>query len=220
MTRWVLCRAGGLELGIDGDPCVDAGSLPLVGDAVTLLRRLEAMREAMVRSAESRRAQALRDGLAEANAIAESRAHEAIAQAAARFEDALRHERALRREREVELALAIVARIAGALGEAPTVAALARTAIAGLDAARPARVRVHPALEAEIRETLGQAAAASQAPAVEVLGDERLRRFDCEIDHGDTIVDAGLETQLRVIREALGDGVAGEALGDGVAEAS
>jgi type III secretion protein L len=203
MTHWVLCRAGGLELGIDGDPCVDAGSLPVVGDAVTLLRRLETMREAVVRSAEARRAQALRDGLAEATAIAESQAREAIVQAAARFDEALRTERALRREREVELALAIVTRIAGALGEAPTVTALARTAIAELDAARPARVRVHPSLEAAIREALAQS---GPAPEIEVVGDERIGRLECEIDHGDTIVDAGLETQLRAIREALGDG--------------
>lgn len=210
MTHWVLCRAGGLELGIDGDPCVDAGSLPLMGDAVTLLRRLETMREAVVHSAESRRAQALQEGLAEATAIAESRAHQAIAQAAGRFAEALRVEQALRREREVELALAIVTRIAGALGEVPTVAALARTAIAELDAGRTARVRVHPSLEAPIREALGQTGPAAPGPVIEVAGDERLGRLECEIDHGDSIVDAGLETQLRAIREALDDG-AGEA---------
>ena len=208
MTHWVLCRAGGLELGIEGEPVVDADSLPVVGDAMTVLRRLETLREAAVRSGQAHREQALREGMAEARAIAESEAREAIALAAAGFDEALREERALTRAREVDLALAIVARIAGALGEAPMVAALARTAIAELDTVRPARVRVHPSLEPAIRAALSDVAAGPEQPSIEVIGDERLEPLGCEIDHGDAIVDAGLGTQLQAIREALG-GAAG-----------
>ena len=203
MTHWVLCRAGGLELGIAGDPVIEAGSLPVVGDAMAVLRRLEILREAVVRSGETRREQALREGLAEARAIAASEAGDAIARAAAGFERALSEERERRRAREVDLALAIVTRIAGGLGEAPIVAALARTAIAELDAVRAARVRVHPSLEPAIRAALSESADGSDRPAVEVVGDERLDRFGCEIDHGDAIVDASLGVQMQAIREAL-----------------
>jgi flagellar biosynthesis/type III secretory pathway protein FliH len=206
MTHWVLCRAGGLEIGVEGDPVIDAGSLPLVGEATAVLRRLETLREAVVRSGEARREQALREGLAEAHAIAGVEASDAIARAAAGFDRALREECERRRAREVDLALAVVTRIAGGLGEAPIVAALARTAIAELDAVQPVRVRVPPSLEPAVRAALAKAADGAAGPAVEVVGDERLDRFDCEIDHGDAIVDASLGTQLQAIREALGDG--------------
>jgi flagellar biosynthesis/type III secretory pathway protein FliH len=204
MTHWVLCRAGGLELGIEGDPVVAADELPVVADAMTVMRRLASMREALARSGQAYRETALREALLEARAIAESEAREAIARAAAAFDEALRQERALLQDREVELALAIVAKIASSLGDAPTLAALARTAIAELDVGRPARVRVHPSLEPAIRAALSDAAGGLAQPSIEVVGDERLERLECEIDQGDAIVDAGLGTQLQAIREALG----------------
>jgi flagellar biosynthesis/type III secretory pathway protein FliH len=208
MTHWVLCRAGGLELGIEGDPVVAADALPVVGDAMTVMRRLATMREALARSGQAYREQALREALLEARAIAESEARDAIARASAAFDEALRQERALQQDREVELALAIVAKIASSLGDAPTLAALARTAIGELDVARPARVRVHPSLEPAIRAALSDAAGGLAQPSIEVVGDERLERMECEIDQGDAIVDAGLGMQLQAIREALG-GAAG-----------
>ena len=203
MTHFVLCRAGGLELGIAGDPVVDAESMPVVGDAVTILRSLETMREAALRSSETHRAQALQSGLSEARAIAESEVREAIAQAAARFEEALYAEREDRRHRDVELALAIVARIAGEVGESTMIAALARTVIAELDVAPALRVRVHPGLEPEVRTALSSVATNGGRPSIDVVGDERLGRFGCEIDQGDAIFDASLGVQLRAIRDAL-----------------
>jgi type III secretion protein L len=213
MTRFVLCRAGDLELSCDGDPLLDAGSLPVIGDAVTILRRLQTLREAAVRSAATARAQALDQGLQDARAIVEAQAREEIARMTVRFEDALRAERVRRRERELELALAIVGRVARDLGPTRLIAELARTAIAELDAAQPLRIRVPPGLESEIREALREAATAvaqtggAEPSPIEVVADERLQGFDCEIDQGDAIVDAGLQTQLQAIREALaGDG--------------
>jgi len=217
MSRLVLCRAGDLELACDGDPVLDAGSLPVVADAVTILRRLQSLREAAVRSAAAARVQALEQGMRDARATVQAQAREEIARMAVRFEQALRAERVRLRERELDLALAIVDRVAHDLGPTRLIAALARTAIAELDAARPLRVRVPPGLELGIREALHQSATdvaqtgGVQPSPIEVVADERLQGFDCEIDHGDAIVDAGLRTQLQSVREALAGGRAGAA---------
>jgi flagellar biosynthesis/type III secretory pathway protein FliH len=211
MTRFVLCRAGDLELACEGDPVLDAGSLPVVADAVAILRRLQILREAAVSSAAAARAQALEQGLKEAHSVAQAQAREAIAGMAAHFEAALRTERERLREREVDLALAIVGRIARDLGPAPLIAALARTAIAELDVAQPLRVRVPPDLAPAIAEALhpvptADGRAGAMGPrSIEVVADERLQGFDCEIDQGDAILDAGLGTQLQAIRDALAD---------------
>jgi len=211
MTRFVLCRAGGLELACERDPVVDAGSLPAVGDAVTILRRLQTLREAAVRSAADGRARAIEQGLQEARAAVRAQTDEAIGLLAARFEAALRAERERSREREVDLALAVVARIARGLGPASVIAALARTAIAELDASQPLRVRVPPGLQPVIREALrpassdvAQAGDGHPGP-IEVICDERLQGFDCEIDQDAAIVDAGLDSQLRALRDAFAD---------------
>ena len=203
MTRFVLCRAGGLELGVEGDPILDAADLPSVGEAVTILRGLEAMREAVVRSGEERRAAALEEGLADARALAESEAREAIARIAERFDEALRVERDERRRQEVDLAIAIVSRIAGELGEAQVVSALARVAIAEIDTVKPLRVRVHISLESAIRLALCGPATDSPHPQIEIVGDDSIKRLDCEIEHGNALVAAGLDVQLRAIRDAF-----------------
>jgi flagellar biosynthesis/type III secretory pathway protein FliH len=217
MSRYLLCRAGDLELAVVDGPVLDGESLPALGDAVTLLRRLQTLHEAGVRSAVASRERAREEGLVQARTIAEAQAAEAVARIAATFDDALRAERLQRRRQEVDLAVAIVARIAGDLGPATTVAALARSAIAELDVERPLRVRVAAGLEPAIRAALlGGAAGASDVTdgagagphlpttaAIEVIADERLGPFECEIDRGDGLVDAGLGVQLQAIRDAL-----------------
>jgi flagellar biosynthesis/type III secretory pathway protein FliH len=217
MTRFVLCRAGDLELACEGDPVLDAGALPVVGDAVAILRRVQTLREAALSSAVAARARALEQGLQEARTAVQAQACDAIARLAAQVEEALRAERERLRQREVDLALAIVGRIARDLGPAPLIAALARTAIDELDVAQPLRVRVPPGLADAIAEALHPGSMpdarldATGRRSIEVVADERLEGFDCEIDQGDAIVDAGLATQLQSIRDALADSGTGAA---------
>jgi type III secretion protein L len=199
MTRLVLARAAGLALEVD-EPIVAAEALPAVGDAVTTLRRLETLRADLLRRGRQRLERARRDGLQQGREQAERDASLRLAGSLAELDATLRAERTAREAAVVELALAVVARIAGELGDAAVVAALARRALADLDTESPVRLRVHPSVAAAVT-----AAPAAQAgpPVLEVLADPALRPLDCEIDSIDGVVEVGLEVQLDAVRAAL-----------------
>lgn len=199
MTRLVLARAGGLVLELD-EPLIKADALPVVGEAVETLRRLETLREDLVRRGRERFETAREEGLAQGRDEAAREAAGRLAAALAGVEDALRADRAAREARVVDLALAVIGRIAGELGDATVVAALARRALADLDPERPVRLRVHPAVAA----AMPPAPADHAGPRVlEVLPDPGLQPLDCEIDAEDGIVEAGLAVQLEAVRQAL-----------------
>jgi flagellar biosynthesis/type III secretory pathway protein FliH len=199
MTRLVLARAGGLALELE-EPVISADALPAVGDAIDTLRRLESLREDLIRGSRSRFESAREAGFAQGRDDATREFEGRIAAALERIESALRAERIAREARVVELALAVIDRIAGELGDVTVVAAMARHALAGLDPERPVVLRVHPAVAA----ALPAPAAGQPGPRVlKVLPDPALEPFDCEIDAEDCIVEAGLAVQLGAMRRAL-----------------
>ena len=197
--RFVLARAGGLCLEVD-EPVIDAESLPTLGSAVELLRRLEGLRSDLLRRGRERFERARREGLAQGRAEGERAASEQVLGALNTLESVLAAERAHQAERVVELALAVVARIAPELGDVAVVTALARRALADLETDQPVRLRVHP----EVARALpGAAEGAARSPMLEVVGDPLLGRFDCELDTQEGIIEASLEVQLNALRAVL-----------------
>ncbi|MFM1990868.1 MAG: hypothetical protein RJA99_3825 [Pseudomonadota bacterium] len=199
MTRLVLARAAGLALELD-EPIVAADALPAVGDAVATLRRLETLRGDLLRRGRQRLERARREGLEQGRVQAERDASRRLAESLAELDATLRAERAAREAAVVELALAVVARIAGELGDATVVAALARRAITDLDPESPVRLRVHPSVAAAVAAA---PAADAGPPVLEVLADPGLQPLDCEIESDEGVVEAGLEVQLDAVRAAL-----------------
>ena len=206
MSRVVLARAGGLELELE-EPVIPGDALPAVGSAIETLHRLEALRGELIRRGRRRFVEARDEGLAEGREQGRLEAEARLAAAIAGIEAALRADRVAREARVVGLALAVVERIAGDLGDATVVEALARRALADLDPDRPVRLRVHPSVAAAVAD----APATLVGPRVlEVLGDPVLGPLDCEIDGDDGVVEAGLGVQLDAVRRALSAAAHGE----------
>jgi flagellar biosynthesis/type III secretory pathway protein FliH len=206
MTRFVLASAGDLSLQAD-TPIVPRDALPAVGSAIEILRRVETIREAVVRASASRFALAREEGLAQGRAEGRQEAAAALGAALASLDAVLRADRAAHEARVVGLALAIVERIAGELGDAAVVTALARRALADLDPDVPVRLRVHPS----VATAMAAAARAAGPPVLEVLADPGLDPLDCEIQSDDGVVEAGLAVQLVGVRAALERGDARDA---------
>ena len=206
MTRFVLASAGELSLQAD-TPIVPRDALPAVGSAIEILRRVETIREAVVRASASRFALAREEGLAQGRAAGRQEAAASLGAALASLDAVLRADRAAHEARVVGLALAIVDRIAGELGDAAVVTALARRALADLDPGTPVRVRVHPS----VADAMAAATRPAGPPVLEVLADPGLEPLDCEIESEDGVVEAGLAVQLVGVRAALERGDARDA---------
>ncbi len=175
-------------------PAAEAG---LVCEAAALLAEARAVAAAAAANAEAAaetaraegRAEGLEQGRGEAEAELGARLFALEAKAA--------EARIAERERTVELALAIVARIADGLGDGPVVAALAARAAADLMPGAQAVIRVPPAALAMARARLGADA--------RLVGDPSLGPRDCVIDTplGRTL--AGLDVQLAAIGRNLAE---------------
>lgn len=175
---------------------VPAAEAPLVREAADLLaetRRIRAAAAAEVEAAIAEaRAAARAEGLATARAEAEAELGARLFALEAEAAEA----RLALREQLVDLAIGIVRRIAGDLGDGPLVAALAARATADMLPDAQVVVRVHPA---------ALAAARARLPAsVEVIGDPATAPTDCLIETplGRTL--AGLDVQLAAVRRTLG----------------
>jgi type III secretion protein L len=207
VTRLVLARAAGLAIETE-ELAIDADSLPVVGRAVDTLRHLETLRGELLRRGRQRLERARRDGLEQGREQAEREAAAKLAASLVAIDAALLRDRAEREARMVELVLAVVRRVAGELGDAAVIAALARRSLIDLDPDMPVRVRVHPSVAQAVAAGFGDGA----GPVVlEVLGDPAMEVLDCEIETEEGIVEAGLEVQLDGVRAALSGRPGGEA---------
>jgi flagellar biosynthesis/type III secretory pathway protein FliH len=100
------------------------------------------------------------------------------------------------------LAIKIVERIASELGPQKTIAALAKTAASDLVQKEPIVLRVHPANLAYMKEEVVDTES-PYARIVEVLADTTLSEDDCVLETEFGQINAGLQTQLSVLREKL-----------------
>jgi flagellar assembly protein FliH len=189
---FVVLRAGPYASLASDDPLVPAAALPAFADAISLLDGLAAL-------AAQARAAGHADGLARGLADGRAQAAAELATSLADADAQLAAARAALRREAAGLAVAIVRRIAGGLGPADTVAALAETAAAALAPDPAAEVRVPAAALA------ATAARLRPWPRLVVVADPALAGDECEFRSGLGVVRAGLETQLAAILAGLGD---------------
>ncbi|MDR1546861.1 MAG: HrpE/YscL family type III secretion apparatus protein [Deltaproteobacteria bacterium] len=100
-----------------------------------------------------------------------------------------------------------VRKVIGELPPEEVVVKLARKALTSMRNDRRVTVRVSPRQEAAVRETL--LGPAGGTPFLDVRADGRLGPGDCVLESELGVVDASLETQLRILAQALNSRVKG-----------
>lgn len=175
------------------DPVVPAAGRPALADALALFAEARTVREAAADTAEAARLAAIEEGRAEGLALGRQDAAEE--HRAELFRLALRdgEERRARQAETAALALEIVRRVAGELGDGAVVAALAERAARDLSPDTVALVRVAPANLATV------AARLRDRPGLGVEADDTVGPRDCVVETPLGRTHAGLETQLAQI---------------------
>ena len=106
-------------------------------------------------------------------------------------------------ERQIaELSLTVVEKLLGRLDQAELVARLAQQALQSFQHERAVTITVAPALADRVA-ALVQRHNDNDALKIAVLADPRLDGSKCVLANAVAVVDAGLDTQLSVIRDAL-----------------
>jgi flagellar biosynthesis/type III secretory pathway protein FliH len=177
---------------------VDAADVAPLGDALALLaaaRDLHETRAAAVAAAtDAGREEGRAVGYREGRAAGEAAGAALLAEIAARD-----RARDARRAQEVaRLALEVVRRIAGALGPADTIAALAERAVDAVATTGATTVRVAPVALAAAEARLGA------RNGLHIVADPALTPDDCVIETELGRAHAGLDTQLAQIARAWG----------------
>ncbi|HLP68217.1 MAG TPA: type III secretion system stator protein SctL [Rhizobium sp.] len=101
-----------------------------------------------------------------------------------------------------ELSLAIVEKLLGGFDQAELVARLAQQALQSFQHERDVTITVAPAIAERVAELVRQRHT-NQSLKITVLADPRLDGSKCVLANSIAVVDAGLDTQLSVIRDAL-----------------
>jgi type III secretion protein L len=197
MSRLALFRSPEFTL-VAERALIKRDQVSSVDDAVGMLRRAESLRASMEAECELLRARAREEGLAQGLAQGRQEAARALGQSLARLDRTLAADRAAAQARVVQLAIAVVERVASELGPVAVVAALARRALAELDPAQPVRLRVNPVVARALAPEL-----ATGTGHVQVIAGEHLGPFDCELDTGSGRIEAGLPLQLEALGVAL-----------------
>jgi len=209
MSRLTLFRSPEFSL-VANRALIKRDEVSAVDETVDMLRRVTRLREALDTECDALRARALAEGRAQGLAEVRAEFAQAIAAATASADLALAREQAAMQARVVHLAMAVVDRIAGQLGPVAVVGAIAARALEELEVSASVRVRV----AAELVEPLRQALAADHS-RIQVVPGDGLGAFDCEIDTGGGLIEAGLPVQLAAVRAALAE--ASEQVDDGSA---
>ena len=195
---FVVVHADRRQTVLADDPVVPAARVGDVREAATLLAEARAMREATEADTAAARTAAFDAGHAEG--LAQGRADAAKAADAAMLQLTAEAQAAeTRRQGEVaRLAIEVIRRIAGDLGQADVVAALAERATAGIGGDTNAIVRVPPAVLDAVRARLGE------RQNLTIEADTSVADTDCIVETPLGTVHAGLETQLAAIERAWG----------------
>lgn len=197
MSYLLLGRTPGHSL-LTGDPVIPREAVIDVETALSLVGEAEKRAEAIGLAAHRARDAALEAGRREGYRAGRAEAEREGAETLARLEIAARNARRTMRGETVRLALEVVHRIAGRLGEDAMVKALAEEAVRELVPDRPVVVRVHPDRVEAVRHRL-----TPHGERVAVEADAGLRPAGCVLVSDIGRVDAGLDTQLAAIERAL-----------------
>ena len=195
---FVLLHADRLRSVAANDPLVPARDVDTVRDAASLLVEAGRLRDSAEQDIAAAREVAHAAGLEEGGAEVRAAADEAMTEALARIEAAAAEREAKRQGDVARLALEVVRRMAGDLGDAALVAGLAERAAASVTADTGAIVRVAPGVADAVRERLCARA------ELTVEGDPSLSAHDLVLETPLGRTHAGLETQLAAIERAWG----------------
>ncbi|QJU59904.1 hypothetical protein HL653_21080 [Sphingomonas sp. AP4-R1] len=193
---FIVLHADRVATAMTDDPIVPARDLRLLNGAVALLAEANQVHTDMGRQADMARRAARDEGFAEGRrAGVEAGAADVRAEI---FQLAMRDgEERRRRQGEIAaLALEVVRRIAGEVGEAVFVAGLAERATAALAPDTIATIRVAPAQVETVAARLAHRA------GLAVEGDATLDPTDCVVETALGRTHAGLETQIAQIEAA------------------
>ncbi|MEP7456711.1 FliH/SctL family protein [Phyllobacterium sp. SB3] len=102
----------------------------------------------------------------------------------------------------VDLSLSIISRIFGKFDDAELVAKLAQHALQGFQRERDITITVAPDIAEDVARRIASDYV-NPSLNITVLPDPRLSGTKCVLSNAIAVVDAGLETQLSAIREAL-----------------
>jgi type III secretion protein L len=193
---FVLLHADSVATALVDDPVVPATDIAALKDATALLAEAGRIRA----EAEDRATEAIEAGYQKGHAqgLADGRASGESEMRTEMFRLAIKaSEQSAQRQEEIAgLALEVVRRIAGAIGDEPMVARLAERAAAQLSPDTAATVRVPPAALAETSQRL-----ADHANLV-IEEDDTLAPTDCVVETALGRTHAGLETQLTQIERS------------------
>ncbi|MVW57245.1 hypothetical protein GO590_16045 [Sphingomonas sp. MAH-6] len=193
---FVLLHADSVATALVDDPVVPATDIAALKDATALLAEAGRIRA----EAEDRATEAIEAGYQKGHAqgLADGRASGESEMRTEMFRLAIKagEQQRQRQEEIAGLALEVVRRIAGAIGDEPMVARLAERAAAQLSPDTAATVRVPPAALAETSQRL-----ADHANLI-VEEDDTLAPTDCVVETALGRTHAGLETQLSQIERS------------------
>lgn len=168
------------------------------GDLLAAARgRAEAIRAEAEEAYETRRREGYEDGVMEGRMEQAEKMMETAMQAVEYIEHI--------EETLVRVVTSAVRKIIGELDERERIVRVVRTALVSVRSRQKVLIRVCPADEPAVREAL--AAMIASAPGgvsfLDVSADPRMKPGDCILESELGVVDAGLETQLRALENAL-----------------
>lgn len=197
MSATVVDLKQRFALGVDARIVPAAAWVPLQR-AQELVDQANAALQQLEGELELERANARELGAAEGRRMALdefAEATQALAQAREQLAERMRAQLA-------DLAIAVVDRIAPALGADKLVPILVGEAIRQLSFEPNLLVRVHPGVAEATRERLAQEGITG-TPAIEIVGTPEFGEFDCIIEAEGGVVRAGLHEQLEQVRMIL-----------------
>lgn len=195
---FIVLHADRFATALADDPIIPAADLRLLNGAVALLNEANQVHSDIGQRADAARREAHEAGYADGHREGlEAGAGDIRSEL---FRLAMRdgEERRARRAEIATLALEVVRRIAGEVGDAAFVAGLADRATAALVPDTVATVRVAPAQVAQVTARL------AARTGIVVEGDATLAADDCVVETALGHTHAGLETQLAQIETAWG----------------
>ena len=159
--------------------------------------RADAIRAEAEEAYETRRREGYEDGVMEGRMEQAEKMMETAMQAVEYIENI--------EETLVKVVTSAVRKIIGELDERERIVRVVRTALVSVPSQQKVLIRVCPADEPAVREAL--AAMIASAPGgvsfLDVSADPRMKPGDCILESELGVVDAGLETQLRALENAL-----------------
>ena len=159
--------------------------------------RAEAIRAEAEEAYEARRRQGYDDGVMEGRMEQAEKMMETAMQAVEYIENI--------EETLVGVVTSAVRKIIGELDEKERIVRVVRTALVAVRSQQKVLIRVCPADEAAVRDALSAmiASAPGGVSFLDVSADPRMKPGDCILESELGVVDAGLETQLKALENAL-----------------